>query len=153
MGGRKLDFGFHDCFPFRPCFERGFLKRAGTHPSFYQMPKCPQTPRQGNMMYRIPNLFCWFGGSRRDLLVFFFRSGPKGLSHWFRGRLSPTGQPCYRSPLHPPPPSTPPTQLASFNVPRSPSSALSHPFLGEGSPTKIDYKKKVPVFQPLHWRT
>ena len=26
--------------------------------------------------------------------------------------------------------------------PRSPSSALSHPFLGEGSPTKIDYRKK-----------
>ena len=25
---------------------------------------------------------------------------------------------------------------------RSPSSALSHPFLGEGSPTKIDYRKQ-----------
>ena len=28
------------------------------------------------------------------------------------------------------------------------------PFLGEGSPTKIDYRKKlVPLFQPLYWRT
>ena len=30
----------------------------------------------------------------------------------------------------------------SENTSRSPSSALSHPFLGEGSPTKIDYRKK-----------
>ena len=33
--------------------------------------------------------------------------------------------------------------------------ALSHPFLGEGSPTKIDYrnKKLVPLFYNLYWRT
>ena len=36
---------------------------------------------------------------------------------------------------------------------RSPSSALSHPFLGEGFPTKIDYRKRVPLFEPLYWRT
>ena len=34
---------------------------------------------------------------------------------------------------------------------QSPSSALL-PFLGEGS-TKIDYRKRVPLFQPLYWRT
>ena len=28
----------------------------------------------------------------------------------------------------------------------SPSSALSRPFLGEGSPTKIDYRERVPLF-------
>ena len=33
-------------------------------------------------------------------------------------------------------------------------SALSHPFFGwEGSPTKIDYRKRVPLFEPLYWRT
>ena len=50
--------------------------------------------------------------------------------------------------------------------PRSPSSALSHPFLGEGSPTKINYRTKgypysslstgVPTvgsnIVPLSWR-
>ena len=35
----------------------------------------------------------------------------------------------------------------------SPSSALLLPCLGEGSPTKIDYKKRVPLFEPLYWRT
>ena len=29
-----------------------------------------------------------------------------------------------------------------FFVARSPSSVLSHPFFGEGSPTKVDYSKK-----------
>ena len=34
-----------------------------------------------------------------------------------------------------------------FKIARSPSSALLSPFLWEGSPTKIDYRKKwVPVF-------
>ena len=28
-----------------------------------------------------------------------------------------------------------------------------YPFLGEGSPTKIDYRKRVPLFCPLYWRT
>ena len=33
--------------------------------------------------------------------------------------------------------------------PRSPSSALSHPLLGEGSPTKTDYRKKGYPFSNL----
>ena len=38
---------------------------------------------------------------------------------------------------------------------RSPSSALSHPFLGEGSPTKIDVLKKVGalILTSQIWRT
>ena len=27
-----------------------------------------------------------------------------------------------------------------------------YPFVGEGSPTKIDYRKRVPLFQPVYWR-
>ena len=39
---------------------------------------------------------------------------------------------------------------------RSPSSALSHPFFGEGCPTKIDKTPKkngTNLFEPLYWRT
>ena len=35
-------------------------------------------------------------------------------------------------------------QIVAFS--RYRSSALLHPFLGEGSPTKIDYRKRVPLF-------
>ena len=35
-----------------------------------------------------------------------------------------------------------PTKVAVWLLSRSPSSALSHPFLGEGSPARIDYRKK-----------
>ena len=47
-------------------------------------------------------------------------------------------------------------QLAMmFGTSRSPSSALLHPFFGEGSPTKMDHTKKstVPLFYPLYWST
>ena len=37
---------------------------------------------------------------------------------------------------------------------RSPSSALLPTFLGERSPTNIDYRKKfLPLCEPLYWRT
>ena len=40
-----------------------------------------------------------------------------------------------------------------FMVSRSPSSALL-PFVGGGeTPTKIDYSKREPLFEPLYWRT
>ena len=35
----------------------------------------------------------------------------------------------------------------------SPSSALVPTVFGEGSPTKIDYRKRVPLFEPLYWKT
>ena len=49
-------------------------------------------------------------------------------------------------------PYLPRTDLSTFNFSRSPSIALSHPFFGEASPTKIDYRKWVPLCQsrPFH---
>ena len=45
-------------------------------------------------------------------------------------------------------------KIQGLTLARPPSSALSHPFCGEGSPTKIDYRDKlIPLFQPLYWRT
>ena len=44
-------------------------------------------------------------------------------------------------------------QAGSPGSARSRSSALSHPFLGEGSPSKIDYRKKGTLILPLYWRT
>ena len=35
------------------------------------------------------------------------------------------------------------TKRKGTTSPRSPSSARSHPFLGEGSQTKIDYRRKL----------
>ena len=50
--------------------------------------------------------------------------------------------------------STHPRSLPGKISTRPPSSALLPTFWQEGSPTKIDYRRKlVPLFYPLYWRT
>ena len=82
-------------------------------------------------------------------------------AHWVLGSTGFPFKPLAPVSLAPPPLEAPRPPLApawltprhgrfrSWGVARSPSSALLSPFLGEGSPTKIDYRKKGYLYSIL----